>query len=81
VIGVLAALCIVAVLAGQAWALTKLRHVEPPRPHAAHVVRSAAAAPPPDEPMGKVIGVLRRRRWLRHSLSFASVVIGLIAVG
>jgi len=79
VIGVVAAICIVAVLAGQARAITVLRRPEPvalhrPRP-------AAAAASVPDEPMGKVIDVLRRRRWLRHSLSFASVVIGLVAVG
>jgi len=79
VIGVVAAICIVAVLAGQARAITLLRQ---PDPAAAHRVRSAPApAPVPDEPMGRVIDLLRRRRWLRHSLSFASVVIGLVAVG
>jgi sortase A len=83
VIGVVAALCIVAVLAGQAWAIPRLRRQEPVRAHAANAAApvAPAVAPRPEEPMGRVIGVLRRRRWLRHSLSFASVVIGLVAVG
>ena len=79
-IGLVAALCIVAVLAGQAWAITVLRRPEPVRAHAARVTEPAAPVRP-DEPMGRVISVLRRRRWLRHSLSFASVVIGLVAIG
>lgn len=78
-IGVVAAACIVAVLAGQARAITMLRR---PEPAVAHRARSAPSPTPASgEPMGRVIDVLRRRRWLRHSLSFASVVIGLVAVG
>jgi sortase A len=78
VTGVLAAACIVAVLAGQARVITALRQPEPVAAARAH---AAPAMAPSGEPMGRVINVLRRRRWLRHSLSFASVVIGLVAVG
>jgi len=81
VIGIVAALCIVAVLAGQAWAVAKLRRVEPARVHAAHAAPARVAPAVAEDPMGRVVSVLRRRRWLRHSLSFASVVIGLIAIG
>jgi sortase A len=42
-------------------------------------VPSASAAPA--EPAGRVVDVLRRRRWLRRGLSFVSLTIGLIAVG
>lgn len=79
-IGVLAAACILAVLAGQAKVITLLRRPEPVAA-ARHAAAPVAARPPANDPMGKVVEVLRRRRWLRRSLSFASVAIMLIAVG
>ncbi|MGH9139461.1 MAG: sortase, partial [Acidimicrobiales bacterium] len=33
------------------------------------------------DPVGRVVGVLRRRRWLRRSLSVTSVAVMLIAIG
>jgi sortase A len=48
-----------------------------------HSVLSAPAAairPQPTDPLGRVIDVLRRRRWARRSLSGASLVMVVIAV-
>ena len=83
-IGVVAALCILAALAAQAHVITLLRQPEAPEVPAATrpAPRHQAAPPPPStDPMGRVVDVLRRRRWLRRSLSFASVAIMLVAVG
>ena len=75
-IGVVAAMCIVGVLAAQAWAISQLRPSDAPAP--AHAAPRAMES---GEPMGRLVNVLRRRRWLRRSLSFASVAIMLVAVG
>lgn len=88
-IGVLAAVFIVAVLAGQALVVTRLRQGagsgaadewdRSPQAGAAPAAYAAAATPAATAP--GMVGVLRRRRWLRRSLSFASVAIMLVAVG
>ncbi|MEA3020459.1 MAG: sortase [Actinomycetota bacterium] len=42
---------------------------------------SAAIQPVPTDPLGRVIDVLRRRKWARRSLSGASLALLLVAVG
>ena len=81
-IGFIAAACIVGVLAGLVAVVTRLRGAEPaPTAPPAALPVTGSTDPTATEPMGRVVGVLRRRRWLRRSLSFASLTIGLIAVG
>jgi sortase A len=81
VIGLIAALCIVLVVAAQASIVTMLRRrtgaVEPSRQPA----HASSAALPEVVDGGWLVNLLRRRRWLRRSLSFASVSLALIAVG
>ncbi len=50
-------------------------------PATAATPATAAAAGYPAGASAGMVGVLRRRRWLRRSLSFASVAIMLVAVG
>src|SRR5687767_9326300 len=69
-------MCIVGVLAAQAWAISQLRPSDEPAP--AHAAPRAMES---GEPMGRLVNVLRRRRWLRRSLSFTSVAVMLVAVG
>jgi sortase A len=80
VIGVLAALCIVLVLALQASAVARLRLRQEGRPSSApaHQATTGRAG---DGGGGWLVELLRRRRWLRRSLSFASVAFTLVAVG
>lgn len=88
-IGFVAAICIIGVLAAQAWAVTRLRQPGGDRSRADLARTSGAGAggsaavaySTGDDPMGRVVGVLRRRRWLRRFLSFSSVAVMLIAVG
>jgi sortase A len=82
VIGVVAAACIVLVLAAQASVVSRLRRQEPEAARGAprHAARSVAPADVPVEG-GWLVRTLRRRRWLRRSLSFASVAVTLVAVG
>lgn len=80
-IGVAAAVCIVLVLAAQASAVTRLR-----RGHGTGDSGGSpalAGRPAADLPLdgGWLVNLLRRRRWLRRSLSFASVAVTLVAVG
>ena len=84
VIGVVAAVCIVVVLAAQAAAVEPA--ARPPGARAHRRRRRTAAGdgrPPTPVPTdgGWLVNVLRRRRWLRRSLSFASVAVTLVAVG
>jgi len=84
VIGLLAAVCIVAVLAAQAWAVSRLRQPEHDVDTVAGPAHGRAISAPaaaPGDPVGRLVHVLRRRRWLRRSLSFASVAVMLVAVG
>ena len=80
-IGVVAAACIVAVLAAQARVVARLRQLEGADRPTAPAARSIPSTPAATDPVGRLVGVLRRRRWLRRSLSFASVAIMLVAVG
>jgi sortase A len=77
VIPVVAAVCIVLVIAAQAAAVSKLRSRQP---QPATTAATAPARPIPTDG-GWLVNVLRRNRWLRRSLSFASVAVTLIAVG
>ena len=81
-IGVAAVACIVLVLAGQAVAVSRL-HARAARNRPAHARAGGAAGAGPDVPAdgGWLVNLLRRRRWLRRSLSFASVAVTLVAVG
>ena len=82
-IEVAAGIFIVAVVVAQALVVTRLRGPAP-----RHSVRpavgagaAASSAVPATDPMGRLVEVLRRRRWLRRSLSLASVAIMCVAVG
>jgi sortase A len=94
VIGALAAVCIVLVLAAQASAVARLRRRQggADRPDGAgaggrlaHAAgsRGAGYALGDDQPIdgGWLVNALRRRRWLRRSLSVTSVALALVAVG
>ena len=76
-IGVVAAVCIVLVIAAQAAAVSRLRGRQT-QPAGA---TARAPAPPMPTDGGWLVNVLRRNRWLRRSLSFASVAVTLIAFG
>jgi len=81
VTGLLAAACILVVVAAQAGAIAHLRQRQGAQQGArgaAHAERAEQAAPAEG---GWLVVQLRRRRWLRRSLSFASVAIMLVAVG
>jgi sortase A len=80
VIGVAAVACIVLVLAGQAVAVSRLQ-ARAARNRPAHARSGAPAAADLPADGGWLVNVLRRRRWLRRSLSFASVAVTLVAVG
>lgn len=82
-IGVLAVACIVVVLAAQAAAVSRLRARQERSRVAAAGPKGASRPAPAPMPTdgGWLVNVLRRRRWLRRSLSFASVAVTLIAVG
>lgn len=78
--GVLAAVAIVAVLVAQAVVVARLRERQAPAPaHAA--TAPVTSTPPVAADGGWLVNVLRRNRWLRRGLSFASVAIMLVAVG
>jgi sortase A len=74
--GVIAAAFIVLVLVAQVAIVSRARRPEP----AVQPV-TAPATSTSSEPMGRLVGVLRRRRWLRRSLSLSSVAIMLVAIG
>jgi sortase A len=80
VTGVIAALCIVLVIAAQASVVARLRGRTPAGGPAHAAAGRATTAELPTEG-GWLVNVLRRRRWLRRSLSFASVAFTLVAVG
>ena len=81
-IGVLAVAAIVVVLAAQAVAVSRLR-ARQERERVDAVAARSTSRPAPELPTdgGWLVNMLRRRRWLRRSLSFASVAVTLIAVG
>lgn len=80
--GVVAAVAILVVLAAQAAVIARFRRDQPVPLHAAPSSPPAGRAVL-DDPAdgGWLVRVLRRNRWLRRSLSFASVAVTLVAVG
>lgn len=75
VIGVIAAVCILFVLIALVAVVARLRGERAPSPVA------VAAPTGRGDPMAGVVGVLRRNRWLRRSLSVASAATMAVAVG
>ena len=62
-------------------AAVRTRRGEGSRMHAVLATPSAAVArPAANDPLGRVVEVLRRRRWMRRSLSGASLVMVVVAV-
>jgi sortase A len=84
VIGAIAVACIVLVVAAQAVAVSRLGRRQGTR-GPAHAARRPAAAPATATALpgegGWLVNLLRRRRWLRRSLSLTSVALALVAVG
>ena len=78
-IGVLAAAAIVAVVCVQAAVLSR-RYGRRPAAQAA-AVAPARTAPRPTHPLAWAVDVLRRRVWVRRSLSGLSVIVMLVAIG
>jgi sortase A len=81
--GVVAAACIVLVLAAQASVVARLRRrqLAPARPGPRHAASPAVAVTAGPVEGGWLVTTLRTRRWLRLGLSFASVAVTLVAVG
>jgi len=71
-----------ALVAIVAIALARTRRGEGSRVRAALATPTAVAAarPASNDPLGRVVDVLRRRRWMRRSLSGASLVMVVVAV-
>jgi sortase A len=77
VIGVVAAVCILFVLIALVAVVARLRGARAPSPAPV----AAAGTTGRGDPMDRVVGVLRRNRWLRRSLSVASAATMAVAVG
>jgi sortase A len=73
-----AASLILVLVAGQAAVLARNRSKQPAE--GPGVAAPAPSRPAPTDPLGRVIDVLRRRRWVRRALSVASVLAMLGAV-
>ena len=71
-----------ALVAIVAVALVRTRQGQRGRMHAVLATPAIPAAPRPStgDPLGRVVEVLRRRRWMRRSLSGASLVMVVVAV-
>jgi sortase A len=74
----------VALVVVVAIALVRTRRGEGARVRSALAIPTAASAaaarPASNDPLGRVVDVLRRRRWMRRSLSGASLVMVVVAV-
>jgi sortase A len=77
VIGVIAAICILSVLIALVAVVARLRGERAPSPAPVAAVETTGRR----DPMDGVVGVLRRNRWLRRSLSVASAATMAVAVG
>jgi sortase A len=76
--GLIATVCIVAVVAIQAIAISRSRNLRASMPAADPVPVAVSSA---GGPLAPIVNVLRRHRWVRRSLSGASVLAALVAVG
>lgn len=75
---IIATLLIVLVVAG---IVAFARHQRPSEMHGVLSAPAHAIGPRPTDPLGRVIDVLRRRKWTRRALSGGSLVLVLVAVG